>query len=93
MADYGLPDALRLTIGSAEANERVAAALREFMGRLMFERVALIGLGLIGSSLAHAVKRERLAETIAGYDISEAVRHRAAALELAAIALQPPPMW
>ena len=77
---------MRLTIGSAEANERVAAALREFMGRVMFERVALIGLGLIGSSLAHAVKRERLAETIAGYDISEAVRHRAAALELAAIA-------
>ena len=49
----------------------------------MFERVALIGLGLIGSSLAHAVKRERLAETIAGYDVSEAVRKRAAELELA----------
>ena len=30
----------------------------------MFERVALIGLGLIGSSLAHAVKRERLAENL-----------------------------
>jgi cyclohexadieny/prephenate dehydrogenase len=52
----------------------------------MFERVALIGLGLIGSSLAHAVKRERLAETIAGYDVSEAVRNRAAELKLAAIA-------
>jgi cyclohexadieny/prephenate dehydrogenase len=52
----------------------------------MFERVALIGLGLIGSSLAHAIKRERLAETIAGYDASEAVRKRAAQLELAAIA-------
>ena len=25
----------------------------------MFERVALIGLGLIGSSLAHAVKRAK----------------------------------
>jgi cyclohexadieny/prephenate dehydrogenase len=52
----------------------------------MFERVALIGLGLIGASLAHAVKRERLANTIAGYDASEAVRHRAAELGLAAIA-------
>ena len=39
----------------------------------MFERVALIGLGLIGSSLAHAVKRKRLADTIAGYDVNEAV--------------------
>ena len=55
----------------------------------MFERVALIGLGLIGSSLAHAIKRERLAETIAGYDVSEAVRKRAAELELAAIAPTP----
>lgn len=52
----------------------------------MFERVALIGLGLIGSSLAHAVKRARLADTISGYDASDAVRHRAAELGLAAIA-------
>jgi histidinol-phosphate aminotransferase len=33
VAGYGLPDALRLTIGTAEANERVVSALREFMGR------------------------------------------------------------
>jgi cyclohexadieny/prephenate dehydrogenase len=51
----------------------------------MFARVALIGLGLIGSSLAHAVKRRNLAETIAGTDASPAVRKRAAELELAAI--------
>ena len=30
---YGLPDALRLTVGSAEANALVIAALREFMAR------------------------------------------------------------
>ena len=29
---YGLPNALRMTIGSAEANELVIGALREFMG-------------------------------------------------------------
>jgi cyclohexadieny/prephenate dehydrogenase len=55
----------------------------------MFERIALIGLGLIGSSLAHAIKRGRLADTIAGYDVSDAVRKRAAQLELAAIAASP----
>ena len=33
VAGYGLPDALRLTVGTAEANERVVAALRDFMGR------------------------------------------------------------
>lgn len=33
VAGYGLPDALRLTVGTAEANERVVAALRDFMER------------------------------------------------------------
>ena len=33
VGNYGLPNALRLTIGQAEANERVVAALREFMER------------------------------------------------------------
>jgi len=33
VANYKLPDALRLTIGTAEANQRVVAALRDFMGR------------------------------------------------------------
>ena len=32
----------------------------------MFERVALIGPGLIGSSLSHVMRRERLARHIAG---------------------------
>lgn len=31
--NYGLPDALRLTVGTADANQRVVAALREFIGR------------------------------------------------------------
>jgi histidinol-phosphate aminotransferase len=30
---YGLPDALRLTIGTEEANRKVVAALEEFLGR------------------------------------------------------------
>ncbi len=33
VANYGLPDALRLTVGTAEANARVVHVLREFMGR------------------------------------------------------------
>jgi cyclohexadieny/prephenate dehydrogenase len=55
----------------------------------MFKHVTLIGLGLIGSSLAHAVKRQNLAERITGYDVSESVRKRAAEIELAAIAANP----
>ena len=33
VANYGLPDALRLTVGTEEANQRVVEALTEFMGR------------------------------------------------------------
>lgn len=42
-----------------------------------FERVALIGLGLIGGSLGHAMKRGGLARHVAGYALSEATRQRA----------------
>jgi cyclohexadieny/prephenate dehydrogenase len=47
---------------------------------MMFQKVALIGLGLIGSSLGHAAKRGRLAGHIAGFDADADVRARAAGL-------------
>jgi cyclohexadieny/prephenate dehydrogenase len=43
-----------------------------------FGKIAIIGLGLIGSSIAHAAKRGKLAGEIAGYDASADVRARAA---------------
>lgn len=43
----------------------------------MFDRIALIGLGLIGSSLAHASKRGKLATHIAGHAKSAATREAA----------------
>jgi histidinol-phosphate aminotransferase len=33
IGSYGLPNALRLTVGPAEANQLVVAALQEFMGQ------------------------------------------------------------
>ncbi|HWA70344.1 MAG TPA: prephenate/arogenate dehydrogenase family protein [Rhizomicrobium sp.] len=41
------------------------------------DKIAIIGLGLIGSSIAHAARRGRLARQIAGYDASDDVRLRA----------------
>jgi histidinol-phosphate aminotransferase len=32
VAAYGLPDALRLTVGNEEANRHLIAALTDFMG-------------------------------------------------------------
>ena len=37
------------------------------MTAALFERVALIGLGLIGSSLSHAMRRAGLARSIVGH--------------------------
>ncbi len=42
-----------------------------------FDKIAIIGLGLIGSSIAHAARRGQLAGEIAGYDASVDVRTRA----------------
>src|SRR5437762_12645794 len=49
----------------------------------MFERVALIGLGLIGSSLSHVMRRERLTGHIAGQARSQATRDTAGEIGLA----------
>jgi cyclohexadieny/prephenate dehydrogenase len=52
------------------------------MGKAMFDKVALIGLGLIGSSLAHAMRAKRLAGHVAGHARSQATRDKAVALGL-----------
>jgi cyclohexadieny/prephenate dehydrogenase len=48
----------------------------------LFERIALIGLGLIGSSLSHAIRRGGLAGAIAGHARSEKTRYTALRLGL-----------
>ena len=50
------------------------------MSAPLFERVALIGLGLIGSSIARALRRAGLAGEIVGHARSAATRARAAEL-------------
>ena len=49
----------------------------------LFQRVALIGIGLIGSSLSHAMRRGGLAASIVGY--AKTAETRATALELGLI--------
>jgi len=43
----------------------------------MFDKIAIIGLGLIGSSIAHAARRGGLAKEISGHDASPDVLNRA----------------
>ena len=49
---------------------------------IWFKRIAVIGLGLIGSSLLRAIRKHDLAETCAGFDQSADVRAVAATLGL-----------
>ncbi len=53
------------------------------MSFVPFEKVALLGLGLIGSSLSHVMRREKLAKSISGFSRSAATRARAMELGLA----------
>ena len=94
---YGLPHALRLTVGDEEANRLVVAALRDFLDRrppclsvsvLPARRrsssgVALIGFGLIGSSIARAARHLNLARTIVAIDRDAAVLARVRELGIA----------
>jgi cyclohexadieny/prephenate dehydrogenase len=52
------------------------------MSKPLFETVALIGIGLIGSSISHATRRAGLARRIVGHAQSEATRQIAVELGL-----------
>jgi cyclohexadieny/prephenate dehydrogenase len=53
------------------------------MTDVLYERVALIGLGLIGSSLSHVIRREKLSNHISGYAKSARTRQTAKRIGLA----------
>ncbi len=53
------------------------------LGAPLFQRAAIIGLGLIGSSLARVIRRKGLAREIAAYDASGDVRRRLRELSIA----------
>ena len=59
------------------------------MTEATFDHIALIGLGLLGSSLAHAIRAHLPDARVTGYDSDPAVRVRAAELSLAEIADDP----
>jgi len=48
-----------------------------------FQRIALIGLGLIGSSIGHAIKRRQLAGHVAGYARTQRTRQKALSIGFA----------
>ena len=52
-------------------------------GAPLFDRVAIIGLGLIGSSLARAIKRDKMAKQLIGCEPNAASRRVATKLKLA----------
>lgn len=55
---------------------------------VMFKRIALIGVGLIGSSISHAARRANLAGDIVGSSATPATREKAEALGLVSKAFE-----
>lgn len=47
------------------------------MADQLFDKIAIVGLGLIGSSIARGVKERGLAREVVGYDLAPEVRSRA----------------
>jgi cyclohexadieny/prephenate dehydrogenase len=69
--------------GRDARGRRRVARIPRIMTALPFERVALIGIGLIGSSLARVLRRDRLAGEIVACARNQATRDKALELGLA----------
>jgi len=93
MGAYHLPEWLRTRSGPRTRCGTVVATLRDSSHHdgPAFERVALIGIGLIGSSLARVLRRDRLAGEIVACARNQATRDTALALGLADRATKMPP--
>ena len=86
---YKLPNALRMTVGTEEANRLVVEGARRVHGeagvseRPIFNRLALIGVGLIGSSIARAARAQGAVRSIVATARSPQTRKRVAELGIA----------
>lgn len=70
-------------ISSQSKAARVPDGLGTALSEPLFERIAIIGMGLIGSSLARVCRRKGLARRIAAFDSSLAVQGKVKELALA----------
>ena len=86
---YKLPNALRISVGTEEANRLVVQALKEFLGRRHEQAGAFVQslgsdrVGLIGSSIARAARAQGAARTIVATARSPKTRRRVAELGIA----------
>ena len=88
VAGYKLPAALRITVGDEEAcgaGRRGGRAFHAGAGVIAYRHVALIGLGLIASSISHAIRRTGAPVRITGHARTPETRAEAARLGLAEV--------
>ena len=92
VTEYGFPDALRMTIGTEDDNRAVLEALAAFMGaqssarrmtKPLFDTLAIIGPGLIGSSIMRAARAQGAVRTIVASARSPETRKRVVELGIA----------
>ena len=85
---YHLPNALRMSVGTEEANRLVVSDARRTDGEEgvtapIIDRLALIGVGLIGGSIARAAREYGAVRDIVATARSEATRKRVVELGIA----------
>ena len=92
VTEYGFPNALRMTIGTEDDNRAVLEALAAFMGsqrlgpgmtKPLFDTLAIIGPGLIGSSIMRAARAQGAVRTIVASARSPETRKRVVELGIA----------
>ena len=67
--NYNLSDWLRVSVGTELENKRIVDALHKLKSAYLdFERILILGCGLIGSSLAAKARECGLAKEIVGVD-------------------------
>ena len=57
---------------------------------MLFDKVAIIGIGLIGSSLARVLKRNELCREVVVFDTNADYMHKAVELKIANLLHKPP---
>ena len=63
MKVYGLSNHLRVSIGTQEENIKFLNELKSFFRKLKmtlpFKKISIVGLGLIGTSILHAINEKK----------------------------------
>ena len=66
---YNIKNSLRITIGNNSENKKFIKKIME--NNLMFEKISIIGCGLIGSSILRNINNKEISKSVTVFDKSK----------------------